>query len=91
MVKSGKEIIVEELEKAGFNVSKQALEFLDMLGRDNDKEFVNEFVEWYNLQYAKNIGGGDVLNFVMQRKEFLAKKVAGKLEELKLKPEEKDR
>ena len=58
--------IVKKLEKEGFDVSKQALGFLDMLNKDGDEETtVKDFVDWYKKEYAKVINGKDVVNYMM--------------------------
>ena len=74
MVKIGKEEIINILEGKGYDISNQALEYIDALGRENDSDLVTEFVEWYESYYQKNIGGQDVFNFIAQRKGYQLKK-----------------
>ena len=65
----GQDKIMKLLEKKGFDISSQAAKFLDFLGRDKDQELVNEFVKWYEEKYKKVISGGDVINFITNRKK----------------------
>lgn len=74
MIKIGKEEIITILEGKGYDISNQALEYIDALGRENDEDFINEFVEWYESYYQKNIGGQDVFNFIAQREGYKIRK-----------------